>query len=260
MDTIFRRIIPRIAISRHKTNHSVAGITTKLYEPHRFIGNPPNQARIFESNMADELIIVNLDLDSISTETFAELVSDVSSEIFMPLSVGGGIDTLEKASMFFEIGIEKIVVERGLINNGEEVNRIANRYGSQSVVASCTYWGSATTSIPESLARRGIIPIKDLPRRIMEMQEFGIGEIMINDASRDGTRMGSNLDALNMTLENTSLPVIDSCGFGKTKHIVESFEAGSSAVAIGTYFAFVDQSFMQLRNQLANHGIRVRLK
>jgi imidazole glycerol phosphate synthase subunit HisF len=110
------------------------------------------------------------------------------------------------------------------------------------------------------LERRGVIEIKDLPRRIIEMQEFGVGEIMINDASRDGTRMGSNLEALIMTLENTTLPVIDSCGFGKTKHIVESFEAGSSAVAIGTYFAFVDQSFMQLRNQLANHGIRVRLK
>jgi cyclase len=66
--------------------------------------------------MADELIIVNLDLDSISIETFAELVSEVSSEIFMPLSVGGGIDSLEKASKFFEIGIEKIVVERGLIS------------------------------------------------------------------------------------------------------------------------------------------------
>lgn len=210
--------------------------------------------------MADELIIINVDLDSISIEAFTKLVSQVSSEIFMPLSVGGGIDSLEKASKLFEIGIEKIVVERGLISNGKEVNRIANRYGSQSVVASCTYWGSPFTSIPDSLVSRGVIEMTDLPQRIIQMQDFGIGEIMINDASRDGSRMGSNLEALKITLEKTSLPVIDSCGFGKTKHIVESFEAGSSAVAIGTYFAFVDQSFMQLRNQLANHGIRVRLK
>ena len=231
-----------------------------MYEPHRFIGNPPNQARIFESNMADELIIINLDLDSISTETFTGLVSQVSSEIFMPLSVGGGIDTLEKASKFFEIGIEKIVVERGLVNNGKEIGKIANRYGSQSIIASCAYWGSISTPIPQSLKSRGVIAIEELPRRLREIQEIGIGEIMINDASRDGTREGSNLDALNMTLQCTSLPVIDSCGFGKTKHIVQSFEAGSSAVAIGTYFAFVDQSFMQLRNQLANHGIRVRLR
>ena len=161
-----------------------------MYEPHRFIGNPPNQARIFESNMADELIIINLDLDSISTETFSGLVSQVSSEIFMPLSVGGGIDTLEKASKFFEIGIEKIVVERGLINNGKEISKIANRYGNQSIIASCAYWGSISTPIPESLKSRGVIAIEELPRRLREIQEIGIGEIMINDASRDGTLEG----------------------------------------------------------------------
>ena len=99
-----------------------------------------------------------------------------------------------------------------------------------------------------------------LPARLKLMEQMGVGEVMINDASRDGIREGSNLVALKTALSSTSLPIIDSCGFGKTQHFVDSFEAGSSAVAIGTYFAFIDQSFMQLRSQLANHGIRVRIK
>jgi imidazole glycerol phosphate synthase subunit HisF len=110
------------------------------------------------------------------------------------------------------------------------------------------------------LKSRGVIPLNEFPKRLRELQEIGIGELMISDASRDGSKTGSNLFALELALKSTSLPVIDSCGFGKTNHIVESFLTGSSAVAIGTYFAFIDQSFMQLRSQLANHGIRVRLK
>jgi cyclase len=92
------------------------------------------------------------------------------------------------------------------------------------------------------------------------MEELGVGEIMINDASRDGRRGGSNLDLLVAAISITKLPVIDSCGFGKTSHFIDSFLSGSSAVAVGTYFAYVDQSILQLRNQLSNYGIRVRTK
>ena len=81
---------------------------------------------------------------------------------------------------------------------------------------------------------------------------------MINDAMRDGMCAGSNIMALKMALKNTSLPVIDSCGFGSIDHFIESFKQGSSAVAVGTYFAFLDQSFLQLKGQIANKGIRVR--
>jgi len=219
-----------------------------------------SQARIFEANMADELILINLDQDSIDIEAFSKLVSVVSAEIFMPLSVGGGIRTFEHASRLFDLGVEKIVVERGLVDRPDEIQRIASRYGSQSIIASCTYWGATKLEIPARLKSRGVIPLNEFPKRLSELQEIGIGELMISDASRDGSKTGSNLFALELALKSTSLPVIDSCGFGKTNHIVESFLTGSSAVAIGTYFAFIDQSFMQLRSQLANHGIRVRLK
>lgn len=247
-------------MSRHNKNQAISGITTKQYEKFRNIGNPTSQARIFEANMADELMLINLDQDSIDFEAFSKLVSGVSTEIFMPLSVGGGIRTFEQANRLFDLGIEKIVVERGLVDKPEEIQKIASRYGSQSVVASCTFWGSPKLEIPARLKNRGIIALEALPERLRKLQETGIGELMINDASRDGIKSGSNLFALEMALNSTSLPVIDSCGFGKTNHIVDSFLAGSSAVAIGTYFAFIDQSFMQLRSQLANHGIRVRLK
>jgi imidazole glycerol-phosphate synthase subunit HisF len=260
LNTLFRRIIPKILISRHSNLKVIGGITTRQYETFRFIGSPPSQARIFESNMADEIILINLDHKSIDLGAFVDVVSKVSSEIFMPLSVGGGINSLDQASKVFEVGIEKVVVERALMQNPGEVVKIATRHGSQSLIGSCSYWGSSTIPIPARLEARGVIRISALPARLKLMERMGVGEVMINDASRDGTREGSNLVALKTALSSISLPIIDSCGFGKTQHFVDSFEAGSSAIAIGTYFAFIDQSFMQLRSQLANHGIRVRIK
>jgi cyclase len=91
------------------------------------------------------------------------------------------------------------------------------------------------------------------------MEDCGVGELLLNDVSRDGTRKGSNLSVLHEVLGVTKLPIIDSCGFGKTTDFIASLSLGSAAVAVGTYFAFVDQSFLQLRGQLSNHGIRVRM-
>jgi cyclase len=260
LDTLFKRIVPKILISQNANLKVIGSITTKEYEKFRFIGSPPSQARIFESNMADEIMLLNLDQDLIDLEMFKDVVSRVSSEIFMPLSAGGGINSIDMASKIFEIGVEKIVVERALQQNPQEILKIANRYGSQSIIGSCTYWGATSLPIPPRLVSRGVITVDALPTRLASMEQIGVGEVMINDASRDGTRRGSNLVALREALNITSLPIIDSCGFGKTQHFVDSFNSGSSAVAVGTYFAFVDQSFMQLRSQLANHGIRVRLK
>jgi cyclase len=260
LDTLFKRIVPKIMISHNMNLNVIGSITTREYDKFRFIGSPPSQARIFESNMADEIILLNLDQDSIDLDMFKDAVTKVSSEIFMPLSVGGGINSLDKASKFFEIGIEKIVVERALQQNPQEVLKIANRYGSQSIIGSCTYWGATSFPIPSRLVSKGVVTIDILLKRLSTMQEIGVGEVMINDASRDGTRSGSNLVVLKEALDTTNLPIIDSCGFGKTQHFADSFNLGSSAVAVGTYFAFVDQSFIQLRNQLANHGIRVRIR
>jgi len=257
METLFKRVIPKILLNRHSALGLIGSVTTKNYKPFKFIGSPKSQAKIFESNEADELILLNID----TQVTFEELISvteSVSGEIFMPLSVGGGIKTYDQAARIFELGVEKVIIESMIIDKPNHVKKIANRFGSQSIIGSCTYWGNPMSDIPADLDMKGTIHFTKLKERILIIEDLGAGEIMINDALRDGLCAGSNIMALKMALKNTSLPIIDSCGFGSVEHFIESFRQGSSAVAVGTYFAFIDQSFLQLKGQMANEGIRIR--
>jgi len=257
VETLFKRVIPKIMLNRHSALGLIGSVTTRNYRQFKFIGSPRSQAKIFESNEADELMLLNIDTQI----TFEELISvaeSVSKEIFMPLSVGGGLTTYDQAAKVIELGVEKIIVERMIIDNPSHVEKIASRFGSQSIVGSCTYWGDPNTKIPEDLYMKQINHLTELKYKIHLSEELGVGEIMINDVMRDGMSTGSNIIALKMVLENTSLPVIDSCGFGSVDHFIQSFKQGSSAVAVGTYFAFLDQNFLQLKGQIANEGIRVR--
>lgn len=257
METLFKRVIPKIMLDKHAALGLIGSITTKNYKPYKFIGSPKSQAKIFESNEADELILINID-NQVTFEDLVSVTESVSREIFMPLSVGGGIKTYDQAARIFELGVEKVIVEKMIFDKPDHVKKIANQFGSQSIIGSCTYWGDPMINIPENLFMKGIIHLTKLKDRILLIEDLGVGEIMINDALRDGSGAGSNIMALKVALKNTTLPIIDSCGFGSVEHFIESFRQGSSAVAVGTYFAFIDQSFLQLKGQIANEGIRVR--
>lgn len=256
---LYRRIIPKILFSKNHVSGNIDALTTKFYEPYRIMGTPVSQARIFQANIADELILLDVRKGQRDFKDLLEVAMLVGQEIFMPLSVGGGIDSLEKATKLFDIGVEKIVLDSIFLSDKREVEQIAKRFGSQSIIGSCTYWGDFTAPTSSNSSKFLSEP-KEVINRVKLMEDLGVGEIIINDASRDGTRRGSNLTTLEQIINSTSLPVIDSCGFGKTRHFLDSFLYGSSAVAIGSYFAYVDQSILQLRNQLSNYGIKVRLK
>jgi cyclase len=104
----------------------------------------------------------------------------------------------------------------------------------------------------------GIIGANELIQAIKTAGEIGAGEIALNDVGRDGTMSGTNISRLREVRNQTNLPIIQSCGIGKTAHFVEAFENGADAVAVGTFFAFVDQNFIQIRSHIRNSGIDIR--
>jgi cyclase len=259
MSELYRRIIPKILLAKNSSGDDVNSITTRNFNPFRVAGRPISQAKIFQANIADELIVLNVDKKNIDHSELISVTQQIGNEIFMPLSVGGGIEHFDQALKLFEVGVEKIVLDSIFSTNPGAVEKLASRFGSQSLIGSCTFWDTSETQTQVE-PHRTFLKLDEIRDRVKLMEELGVGEIMINDASRDGRRGGSNLDLLVAAISITKLPVIDSCGFGKTSHFIESFLSGSSAVAVGTYFAYVDQSILQLRNQLSNYGIRVRTK
>lgn len=256
-NSLFKRIIPKILVSYNPKVGIPQSLTTKYFENFRFMGDPVSQALIFQSNGADELFLVNIESKKIDHSQFRSIIEKVNKKIFMPLTVGGGISTFRDAASYFDLGVEKIVLERILNDSPEEVSKIVRQYGSQSIIGSCSYWGNGEPPVAHPKISR-FQNSNLLLEKIRFMENIGVGEILLNDVSRDGTRLGTNLSVLQQVLGATNLPIIDSCGFGKTSHFIDSLKMGSSAIAIGTYFAFVDQSFLQLRSQLITHGVRVR--
>ena len=256
-NSLFKRIIPKILVSHNAKAGIPQALTTKHFENFRFMGDPASQALIFQSNGADELFLVNIEPKEINHSQFGSIIGKVNQKIFMPLTVGGGISSFHDAASYFDLGVEKIVLERMFNDSPKEVSKIVRQYGSQSIIGSCSYWGSGEAPVAHPKISR-FQNSNLLLEKIRFMENIGVGEILLNDVSRDGTRLGTNLLVLQEILGVTSLPIIDSCGFGKTSHFIDSLKMGSSAVAIGTYFAFVDQSFLQLRSQLITHGVRVR--
>ena len=135
--------------------------------------------------------------------------------------------------------------------------KVAEKYGSQSVVVSIDFLNTKNNEIVELnvAGKSQKIPLEIL---IKNVENLGAGEICLNNISRDGTFQGTDLVSLRVVRNLTQLPIIQSCGVGKVNHFVEAFENGADAVAAGSYFSYLDQSILQIRSHVNNFGINIR--
>lgn len=254
------RLTPKLLLNYVESSSIFLHTTTRQYIPHKVAGDPLSQAKIFNDNFADELIVININPESTPFDKFLESIKMISESTFMPLSVGGGIDSLIKAKQVFECGVERVLIGRAIFDQPSQIELIASNYGSQSLIGSVDYWGGYDSQGVSLLENKMIVSADRVPEMVKLFENSGVGELLLNDVSRDGTRAGSNIEILGETLGITNLPIIDSCGLGNVSHFVNSLRCGSSAVASGTFFAFTDQSFIQLKNHIINSGIQMRVR
>jgi len=254
-----RRLIPRF-LARNSTSASKNGFevcVSQNYSNLKMIGSLKSQLRICESNKADELLVVNTtkSLGAIDPEFIKEIAESIQI-LSTPIMVGGGINSLDDASALVAVGVDKILCGVSRFNP-ELYTEIVNCFGSQALTISIDYTisensiliGSSTKTVHDAESFRSLI------RRI---EESGAGEIILNRIDYDGTKQGLDLETLHLVLSCASVPVIASAGAGKLEHFVSAFEAGADGVAVGTYFAKMDQSPLQLRSRLFNAGVRIR--
>ena len=251
-----KRIIPKLLLDVSSISGKVIAGTSINFESFRNVGSPLSQAGIYQSTISDELMVVFRRNSVCSFELRLETLSKISEKILMPLSFGGSIMNLDEVKRLFDIGIEKVVFGRALRQNPRLVMETANLFGSQAVVASLDY---STESKLEDIEKvTGLIRLEELTEDISIAVDLGAGEICLNSVSRDGTMSGTDIPALAMTRSQTNLPIIQSCGIGKTAHFIDAFENGADAIAVGTFFAFVDQNFIEIRSHIRNSGIDIR--
>jgi imidazole glycerol-phosphate synthase subunit HisF len=257
-----KRLIPKLLL----TKRNIGGIdmdilvTTKNYESRISIGDPLSQAKIYEANLADELLI--LAIDSIPLDenpALLTLIERMSEQLFMPLCVGGGVSTLKHFEELLNAGADKISVNSILLDNPGFVKKASQDFGSQCVVASIDYRVMDGKNLVFN-HRKKIVTELDLFEFTSLLVDYGVGELHICNIDKDGSSIGIDLDIAAAINNSIDIPIIVSGGIGTAQDFVEGFtQTDCSAIAAGTYFTSQDQNPMQARSHISNANIPIRM-
>lgn len=212
--------------------------TVKFKSP-KYVGDPINAIRIFNEKEVDELVLLDIEASMLGREPDYELIAEVAGECFMPICYGGGIRTLEHAQKIFALGVEKIALNTAAVNDIELLRKIADQFGSQSVVCSIDCKKSLLGRY-SVYSQAGTKDSKVSPAEwARKAEDAGAGEIFLNSIDRDGTMQGFDIPLIKSVVAAVHIPVIACGGAGSIADLNEPFEkAGVSAVAAGSFFVF----------------------
>lgn len=248
-----KRIIPCLDVTDGRV---VKG--TKFLEL-RDAGDPVECAKVYDAQGADELVFLDITASSDNRATMVDVVERTASQCFMPLTVGGGIRTVDDMRVMLNAGADKVSVNTSAIQRPELVREGAERFGSQCIVVAIdarrrpeggwtvyTHGGRKPTEL-EAVA---------WAKRV---EELGAGEILLTSMDADGTKEGYDLDLVRSVSEAVSIPVIASGGAGKLEHMAEVLlRAGADAVLAASIFHFGDYTVGDVKKYLASHGVPMR--
>jgi len=226
------RVIPVLLLTEGKLVKSLK------FKNYKYVGDPINTVKIFNDKEVDEICILDITATSKKTGVNLNHIIEIVSEAFMPLAYGGGVNSIREAEKLFFNGVEKIVLNNATVVQPELITAIANRYGSQSIVASIDYKYSwlkkasvFTLNGTQSLHKSPVDMAK-------EMEDRGAGEILLNCIERDGTYTGYDLEMIDSIHNVIGIPIIACGGAGNTDDFRKAVDAGASAVSAGSMFVF----------------------
>lgn len=202
----------------------------------------------------DELIVLNATKGTKSIKDFAETITKLVSDVFIPIAAGGGIRTMDDAELLFNSGADKIVLNSILIENPALVSELVKRYGSQSIVASIDY--KTTAGVNEVYINDGTTKLDlTLLEYIKQLELLEVGEIYLNSIDKDGTGFGYDFDNIKNLENNINLPLIIAGGAGNEKHLIDGLKYKKvSAVATANLFNFIGDGLPNARKHIIESG------
>ena len=222
------RVIPCLLLQHGRL------VKTIKFKNARYIGDPVNTVRIFNKQEVDELILLDIAATIEGESPPFEVISDIASECFMPVTYGGGIISLEHAKKIFSLGVEKIALNSITFSHPELITQIAEIYGSQSVVVSIdvkkNWLGNYYIFAFGGKELKKIDPVT----HAHHMVQAGAGEILLTSIDRDGMMEGYDLNLINKIADSVGVPVIACGGAGCLEDLPKAVQAGASAVAVSS--------------------------
>ena len=251
---ITKRIIPCLDV---KNGRVVKGVN---FEGLSDVSSPVELAAYYSENGADELVFYDITASSDGRKLFTDVLAEVASKVFIPLTVGGGINTLDDFDRVLKCGADKVSVNSGAIRNPSLIYEAAKRYGDQCVVLSVDIKrvdGVFRVFSKGGRENTGMEALEWIRRGV----ESGAGEIVVNSIDTDGVKQGFDLPVLDAVCNIVSVPVIASGGAGKIDDFVKLFKEipGVDAGLAASIFHFKEVAIPDLKKVLAEQGIPMRI-
>ncbi|HEX7464996.1 MAG TPA: imidazole glycerol phosphate synthase subunit HisF [Usitatibacter sp.] len=252
--SLAKRIIPCLDVHAGRVVKGVNFVAL------RDAGDPVETARTYDAAGADEIAFLDITASSDARDTIIDVIERVADEVFIPLTVGGGVRSVEDVRRLLNAGADKVSINTAAVDDPDLVTRAASRFGAQAIVvaidaraAGAGRWEVFTHGGRKA---RGL----DVVEWAREMARRGAGEILLTSMDRDGTKAGFDLELTRSVSEAVTVPVIASGGVGTLEHLALGIEQGrADAVLAASVFHFGEITIAQAKQFLAARGIEMRL-
>jgi len=248
-----KRIIPCLDVNKGRVVKGINFINLKD------AGDPVEQAKIYSNNGADELCFLDITASYENRSILLDKVSQTANSCLIPLTVGGGVRSLEDIQNLLRAGADKVSINTAAVLNPDFVKQSSIKFGSQCIVVAIdvkkinSTWQIYTHGGRKNTGLDAIMFSK-------KVEKLGAGEILLTSMDRDGTKTGYDLDLIKKVSKSVSIPVIASGGVGNLDHLYQGFSiGGASAVLAASIFHYGNFSIMDAKNFLLQKGISVRL-
>ena len=234
-------------------------IKTKQFGEFRDVGDPITVAKVYDAQRADELVFLDISASTDERQFLLDTIRHVARSCFMPLTAGGGIQTVEHARELLRSGADKVVINSAALEHSQLISDIARSFGVSTVVVSIDYKKNDKGQ-QEVFSHRATRPAgRDPLAWARECESLGAGEILLTSVDREGTMTGYDLETTRQVADGVGIPVIASGGVGTLEDLVRGIEEGhASAVAAASIFHFTDQSIFKAHSHMLQRGLSVR--
>lgn len=254
--TLAIRIIPCLDVENKRV---VKGVN---FQNLKDAGDPVELASIYSQNGADELTFLDISASKNNEKTILEVVRQTAENVFIPLTVGGGIRSVEDVDQLLRAGADKVSINTSAITNPNLINQIANKFGSQVLVISIdakrsnkSYAKSGFEVTTHGGTKSAEI---DAFSWIKESMDRGCGEILLNSMDKDGTKDGFDLELIEKVKQIAKVPIIASGGAGKVEDFVSAAKSGADALLAASVFHFGEVRISEVKKNLKKIGFEVR--
>ena len=252
-----KRIIPCLDVDAGRVVKGVKFVDI------RDAGDPVEIAKRYNDEGADEITFLDITASSDQRDTMAHVVDEVANHVFIPLTVGGGIRTIDDIRRLLNAGADKVGINTAAVNRPEFVLEASDKVGSQCIVVSIdakrvTNQGESSRWEIFTHGGRNATGI-DAVEWAVKMTKYGAGELLVTSMDRDGTKQGFDLELTRVISESVSVPVIASGGVGNLQHLCEGVTLGKAdAVLAASIFHFGEHSIHEAKDHMRQQGITVR--